>query len=82
MEELTSTKKNLIRHNWSVEDHGEYRRKLSRESQRKRRSGAREKGLCIMCVKSPREFGRSTCQKCYERVLIWQYKKRKERTKE
>lgn len=80
MEKLTSTEKTY--HDWSVENYGEYRRKLVRESQRKRREKARSLGLCIICATNPSLTGYSTCQKCYARVRIWQYKKRKKETKE
>lgn len=34
----------------SPEEYKEYRRKVIRESQRKRRALAREQGLCIICL--------------------------------
>lgn len=66
-----------VRHDWSKEDYGEYRRKIVRESQKKRRKKAMEKGLCpICCIRTPIE-GRSTCEICLNRVKTWQNKNRR-----
>lgn len=77
MEESTSTKKPLIHHDWTKEDHGEYRRKIVRESQRKRREQAKEQGLCQMCARNLPRTGYTTCEACYTRVRAWQDKRRK-----
>ena len=77
MEESTSIKKPLIRHDWSKEDHAEYRKKLVRESQRKRREAAKEQGLCQMCARELPRVGYATCEKCYARVLAWKEKRQK-----
>ena len=80
MAESTSTKRNLIRHDWSAEDYKEYRRKSARECQKKRRTMAREQGLCLMCCKRKPMVGYSCCDKCYGRVLAWKGRQN-ERTK-
>ncbi len=77
MEESTSIKKPLIKHDWSKEDYAEYRRKIVRESQRKRREQAKEQGLCQICAKNLPRIGYTTCEQCYIRVLKWQEKRKK-----
>ena len=72
MSESILTVKNPVKHDWNVEDYDEYRRKLCRESQRKRRAKAKENGMCGICCKNPALEGYSTCQKCYARVRLWQ----------
>lgn len=74
MSESTSTEKNLVYHDWTKEDYGEYRRKMCRESQRKRRAKARLNGMCSICCKYPAIEGYKTCQDCYSRVRVWQAK--------
>lgn len=71
MDELTSTEKNHIRHD-SDEIFKEYRRRIVREAQRKRRAKAREKGLCLICAKHPAMENYSVCEECYARVRKWQ----------
>lgn len=72
MSESTLTEKPPVSHDWTKEDYAEYRRKLCRESQRKRRAAAREKGYCVICANRPALEGYATCQQCYERVRLWQ----------
>lgn len=69
----------LIRHDWTKEDYREYRKRIVRESQRRRRAKAREKGLCTMCARFPAEQDRMTCNYCYNRVVKWNsvHKRRK-----
>ena len=74
MEKLTSTERENTRHDWSKEDYAEYRRKLVRECQRRRRERAREEGMCSICAAYPAEYGRKTCQKCFMRAVVWQAK--------
>lgn len=71
MSESTSTKK---RQRKTYAEYIEYRRKMARESQRKRRIRAKEQGLCSICVKNPATEGYATCEQCYARVRIWQVK--------
>ena len=77
MDGLTSTKKPLIYHDWSKEDYTEYRRKINREAQRKRRAKARENGYCVICAKNFTEYGYYTCNECLTRVKKCQSKKRR-----
>ena len=44
------------------------RRKIVRESQRRRRERAKEKGMCIICCIRLPEDGYKTCRECIERV--------------
>ena len=46
------------------EEHKEYRRKIVRESQRKRRMLTREQGLCTICCNDLPEPGYKTCKRC------------------
>lgn len=77
MDESISTKKPLIKHDWNKEDYIEYRRKLCRESQKKRRQKAKEEGKCVICVRNLAEHGYSTCAECLARIK----KSQKRRTK-
>lgn len=79
MDESTSTEKTLIHHDWDKEDYGEYRRKIVRESQRKRRAKARTQGLCLICAKNPAAEGYTACAECYSRVLKWHGRQRNEK---
>ena len=72
MSESTLTKKPPVSHDWTKEDYGEYRKEMSRYSQRKRRAAAREKGYCVICASRPAQEGYATCQQCYARVRLWQ----------
>ena len=57
-------KEGAIKHDWSVEDYAEYRKKLVRESQRRRRARAKENGMCPMCCVRPARKGKTTCEEC------------------
>ena len=46
------------------EEYKEHRRKICRESTRKRREAARAAGLCIQCVLVPPMLGRTLCKRC------------------
>lgn len=61
----------LIRHDWNKEDYTEYRRKICRESQRKRRRLAVEKGLCSICATYPAREVKLTCEYCNDRAIAW-----------
>ena len=60
------------RHDWSKEDYIEYRRKINREAQRKRRALAKKNGMCSICGNYAPEKGKKTCQYCISRVVEWQ----------
>ena len=75
MSESILTGKNPVKHDWSKEDYGEYRRKMIRESQKKRRMRAKESGLCGVCCKRPVKEGYKTCEMCILRTI--DYNKRK-----
>ncbi len=62
----------------NADEYREYRRKICRESQRKRRIKAREDGICIICCKRPVRDGRSTCTECSGHYGDVAYKKRQE----
>ena len=66
----------LIRHDWTKEDYGEYRKRIVRESQRRRRAKAKEEGKCSICATYPADPGRKTCRYCYDRVVEWNNKNR------
>lgn len=66
----------LIRHDWTKEDWSEYRKKINRESQRKRRMIAAKKGLCRMCGSKQPLPGKKTCKDCLDRVKQWQKENR------
>ena len=53
-----------MKHDWTVEDHDEYRNAIVRESQRRRRALARTKGMCSVCCIRPAMPGMVTCQQC------------------
>ena len=65
-----------IQHDWSKEDYKEYRRKICRESQRKRRKKAAEIGLCHICGSKQPIPGKMTCKDCLDRVKNWQKENR------
>ena len=48
----------------SEEEYLEHRRKIIRESQRRRREKARKEGICTVCVKRPARKGKITCEIC------------------
>lgn len=77
MDELTSTEKPLIYHDWTKEDYREYRCKICRESQKKRRQKAKEDGLCVICARNLTEHGYSTCTECLTRVKECQKRRTK-----
>jgi hypothetical protein len=57
-----------IKHDWSVEDYEEYRRTLSRNSQKKRREEAKKKGMCSICCRNKARKDKLTCAECSERI--------------
>ena len=50
------------------EEYLEYRRRLSRESQRKRREKASEAGMCVICCRN-KTNGKRTCEACRKRII-------------
>ena len=65
-------------HDWSVEDYEEYRRTLSRESQRRRREFAQANGLCIICCRNPARPNLKTCADCSQRAQTFITKRKAE----
>ena len=61
-------RKDLVRHDWTVEDYNEYCREKVRICQRKRRKAARTSGNCIICCCRQARPGRKTCGECSERM--------------
>ena len=51
------------------EEYQEYRRKVVRASQKKRRALAKEKGLCSICCLRVPDPGRVTCKECRARII-------------
>ena len=51
------------------EEYQEYRRKVVRASQKKRRALAKERGLCSICCLRVPDRGRVTCAECRERII-------------
>lgn len=76
MSELILTEKPPVKHDWSKEDYAEYRRKVVRECQKRRRAKAKAQGMCSICCKRPVVIGYQTCSDCYLRVRIWQAKQK------
>lgn len=52
----------------------ERRRRYQREKAKKKRDEAREKGICIVCLKKPKTHG-SKCYECYLRQKRYDQKK-------
>ena len=50
------------------EEFKEYRRRIVRESQRRRRTAAEEGGKCIVCVCRPARKGLKTCKECCDYI--------------
>ena len=63
------------KHDWTVEDHAEYRRAVVRQSQKKRRALAKAAGLCSICGSRVRASGRLTCDICNDFVKTY-YRRR------
>lgn len=61
------------------EEYKEKRRKIVRESQRRRRERAREQGLCPICMKNLPEIGYGTCRECRIRISKYHERKKGER---
>ena len=68
--------KKPIKHDWTVEDHAEYRRAVVRQAQRKRRALAKAVGLCSMCGSRVHAPGRLTCNECNDRVKAYSKRRR------
>lgn len=62
----------------SAEEYLEYRRKICRESQRRRRIVAKANGICIICCKRPAREGRKTCAECSGHYCDVKYRNRRE----
>lgn len=58
----------MVKHDWSVEDYEEYRKRLSRESQQRRREKAIKTGMCLICCKNKARKGKRTCEECSARI--------------
>lgn len=68
----------LIRHDWNKEDYKEYRRRICRESQRRRRTMAVAYGLCSICASYPAREGMLTCENCNDCAKAWNKKRGKQ----
>lgn len=55
--------------NKTPEEYQEHRRAIVRQSQKKRRALAKEKGLCSICCLRVPERGHVTCAECRERII-------------
>lgn len=55
-------------HDRKAEDYKEYRKKIVRECQKRRRERAKAQGKCIICCKEQADQGTTTCRNCRERV--------------
>lgn len=55
-------------HVWDDEGYQNYRRRLVRESQKKRRLIAEKEGRCISCCINDADPGRKTCAACRKRI--------------
>jgi len=69
--------KNSIKHDWTIKDYREYRRKLCRESQRKRRERAMAGGFCRICCVKPAVHGHVTCEACASYAREYQRRNRR-----
>lgn len=58
-----------MKHDWKVEDYREYKRALSRNSQKKRRKIAKTNGMCSICCVKPARKGMATCMECSLRAI-------------
>lgn len=67
------------------EEYREKRRKICRESQKRRRDAARKQCICIICCQRPMRPGRKTCTVCaeyYGMIAHKRYLERKEKVQE
>lgn len=56
------------KHDWKKENYEEYREKIVRESQKRRRERAKAQGKCIICCREQADQGKTTCKSCRDRV--------------
>lgn len=56
------------------DEHTLYRRKIVRESQKRRRDYARQQGMCSICCKRPAEANHKTCPVCIARAKAYKKK--------
>lgn len=57
------------------EEYKEYRRRIVRESQRRRRMQAAKDGKCVICATRPARQGKKTCEQCCQQIMGYMKKK-------
>lgn len=57
------------KHDWKKENYEEYRKKITRECQKRRREKAKAQGKCIICCREQADQGKTTCKSCRNRVI-------------
>ncbi len=60
------------------DEYKEHRRKVVRESQRKRRAQAAKDGKCVICATRPARKGKRTCAQCCSQITSCYQKRRRE----
>ena len=55
-------------HVWDDEGYTNYRRRIVRESQRRRRMKAESEGRCIVCCINDADIGKKTCSECRKKI--------------
>ena len=66
------------KHDWTVESYEEYRSRIVRESQQRRRWRARMQGLCPICAMRKPTGWQKTCEVCRDRIKAYQKARRME----